>query len=324
MNVPQHPCREPVHVRFARSFPRRIIVAALTVAVGAASVVVWRAMDMGDDSRFNPRQKKRADDAVRQAYVKAAEARPSVANDSERTGEVARLLQLADSCIKADGKTPDWETAFKTYEDAAKMGSGYAAFRMGQIAERKLLSAVDPKASVSFYEKAVTLGYIEGNASLARLFIEGQIVAADTARALAYADAGITAGSTESAYLKGALLLDGKTTKDAGIDLLLRAAEAGNASAQLTLGRIYRDGSYLDRDRAQAQEWMQLAAARGSTLAQAELAALLGAKIVRNPENVTMEDWVNRVDAACRHGSWNEPAKFGPVKLGSAVGGNCL
>jgi TonB family protein len=105
--------------------------------------------------------------------------------------------------------------------------------------------------------------------------MEGKIVKADEVRAEFYLEKAIEAGSSEAKFLKGARLVEMPGHGDEGLALLLEAARDGNADAQQTVARLYRDGKVVAQDPALAEEWLRFAIENGSSKAKYDLATLM-------------------------------------------------
>lgn len=128
---------------------------------------------------------------------------------------------------------------------------------------------------------------------LGRMYAEGDGVAADEARAFAYfsriADENAdespnsaNAGVVASAFVAlGQYTLDGipgavQPDPERARDLFHYAASYfGDAGAQHALGRLYLDGTGVERDERQAARWFHLAAEKGHTASQALLGQML-------------------------------------------------
>lgn len=67
---------------------------------------------------------------------------------------------------------------------------------------------------------------------------------------------------------------DGKTNERA-FDLMKKAAEQGNANAEVYLGTMYRNGQGVKKDRDEAIRWYNAAIARGSAWGMFEMGSLL-------------------------------------------------
>jgi len=161
------------------------------------------------------------------------------------------------------------------YAEAAALGDARAMYRLGLFNERGLAGPVDARAAADWYGRAAAAGYADGFAAIARIYIEGRVVAPDLALAETYIEKGIQAGSPAAMFLKAANLLDLASNPSAAMSLLLQAADLGNADAQELLSRLYQEGRVVPQDRNKAIEWARQAAGNGSVRGQVDLARLL-------------------------------------------------
>jgi DNA-binding CsgD family transcriptional regulator len=77
------------------------------------------------------------------------------------------------------------------------------------------------------------------------------------------------------------------------VDRLRKAAEQGDPGAQFMLGKMYRDGTGVNKDRIAAYTWFLLALKTSSELAAAGQGALVRlAGLLRADEIAKAEDWV--------------------------------
>jgi TonB family protein len=197
-------------------------------------------------------------------------------NELSANASVEEILALAKKyeASLANGRV-DWQKAYDLYQRAADMGSTEAAYRKGRIAEKRLLDHVDPASALSDFEQAAEGGYANAYAALARLYIEGQLVPVDAAKAAYYTEKGVEAGSADAMYLKGARLVETAGGGREGLTWLMEAANTGNVDAQYTIARLFLDGKAVGQDKVKAEAWLRLAAENGSDVAKVELASQL-------------------------------------------------
>jgi TonB family protein len=184
--------------------------------------------------------------------------------------EQARALEFG-----LNGGAINYAKAFELYKKAAALGSAEAWYRMGRLALGRKVDGVAPKSAVGYFQKAADLGFVDAYVALARAYMEGRLAKTDLAKADFYLDLAVEAGNVEAMFLKGSMLAGSTETARQGLDLLMDAARAGNADAQYTLGRLFRDGTVVARDREAAEKWLRLAAESGSVRAKADLGRLL-------------------------------------------------
>jgi TPR repeat protein len=85
-------------------------------------------------------------------------------------------------------------------------------------------------------------------------------------------------GDARAQFWVGSRYIDGRGVQrdDAqAVDWLTRSARGGNAQAQFNLGVFYRDGRRgLSKNPAEAKKWLELSAAQGYAPAKSELSTL--------------------------------------------------
>jgi TonB family protein len=227
--------------------------------------------------------------------------------------EQARALELG-----LNGTPADLKKAFALYQEAAASGSAEAWYRMGVLALREKVDGVDPKNALKFFKEAADAGYTGAYVELARAYMEGKIVKADEVRAEFYLEKAIEAGSSEAKFLKGARLVEVPGRGDEGLVLLLEAAKDGNADAQQTVARLYKDGKVVAQDSALAEEWLRFAIENGSSKAKYELAELMMKNARAAGEQLTpaqTSEMVGLLTDAARDGSASAAKALGLVML---------
>ncbi|OAM86927.1 hypothetical protein AW736_25950 [Termitidicoccus mucosus] len=196
---------------------------------------------------------------------------------AEEKAEGERLLGKARALeLGTNGEAVDYARAFELYKKAAELGSAEAWYRMGCMALAQRVEGILPKSAVGYFQKAADLGFVDAYVALARTYIEGRLTRTDTAKADFYLDLAIEAGNAEAMFLKGSLLAGTVGSEQAGLNLLMEAAKNGNADAQYTIGRMYRDGTVaVGQDMGMAEKWLRFAVENGSVRAKAELGLLM-------------------------------------------------
>jgi TPR repeat protein len=172
--------------------------------------------------------------------------------------------------IELDAKLaiPVCESALQKYPDSARfmyqLGRGY--HRSDNFATAAL-----------WYGKAMEHGSAFGEAALALLYMTGQGVPKDMAKAADMtrdaAEKGVVIAQNALAYMYANGV---GVAKDADQALVWyrKAAEQGAPNAQLSLGIAYEEGAGVTQDLAQAAMWYRKAAAWGLDDAKKRLAAI--------------------------------------------------
>jgi TPR repeat protein len=130
-------------------------------------------------------------------------------------------------------------SAFRTLADA---GNPHAAYWYGHALDLGLGTPTDVKAAITQYEKAWAGGVTPAGTRLGELYLDGNAIPPDFAKARSY---------------------------------LTEAARRGDARAALDLGGMLRDGIGGPADPVSAYAWLEVASLRGNAQAQVERNHLL-------------------------------------------------
>ena len=174
--------------------------------------------------------------------------------------------------------------------DAQTYGSATAAYRLGVAS----LKAGDFEAAIPALEYAADRGVLGAQLKLAKIYANGNGVAANDAKAfylfrqIANQRADISSSSPIARYVGEAFVSLGEYYREglpeAGVDpnprraadLFRHAASYfGNADAQYALARLYLDGEGVNKNVGLAVNWLATAAKKRHAAAQATLGELL-------------------------------------------------
>ena len=143
-------------------------------------------------------------------------------------------------------------------EKAAAQGDAAAASILGTYAA---MIQEDFAAAKRHWESAAARGDSDAMQWLALLYLGGEGVPADPAKALQWWQKASNAGNAEAAYRLADAYVDGRygLRKDLQQDFayMKKAAEGGNAAAALRLSQMYRAGSGTHADPVQAAQWLE-------------------------------------------------------------------
>ncbi len=178
------------------------------------------------------------------AYQNAKEILSVYENTEEEKAEQVRVLerlwdagftvaahQLGKCWRDGLGVLPDDEKAELWLQRSAEAGHDFSQYALGKLLQSQ--KRIDE--AVSWYEKAAAQGNSHAAYQLGKLYLQGEQVPKDVAKALEY---------------------------------LTRAAEQGSQYAQYTLGKLYLIGEEVTQDREQAYGWLWESASQGNEYAQ--------------------------------------------------------
>ncbi|MDN2564828.1 sel1 repeat family protein [Aquibium sp. A9E412] len=203
-------------------------------------------------------------------------------SDAIRAGTLALGLSVAGLALAGPAAALDEKTVVKPDR------SPWAVFRFGFSAYKK----GDKQEAVEAYRYAAEKGQMGARWKLARMYAEGDGVPRDDYEAFKFfseiVQQEVEPGSPEESYVSDALVaLAGylrrgiagspvQANPAAAQEYYMRAAaNYRNPQAQYEIGRMFLHGEGVTRSVRQAGRWLQLAAEKGHTGAQATLGNLL-------------------------------------------------
>ncbi len=220
-------------------------------------------------------------------------------------GNPTAQARLANMYRDGIGGAPDYPRALALYQQAAQSGNGGAAQAVGAMYMKGLGVEPDDKMAVEWFRRGAEGGHAGSMYSLGLMYQKGRGVEKNAAEALRWlekAAAGSYARANDAIRLlrqaaaqkSAAPAAPAAAKKSVSTDLQLarryregtsaervgalriyqRLAEAGNATAQVGLADMYRDGIATHVDAAQAVAWYQQAAQQGDPNGQLRLAAM--------------------------------------------------
>lgn len=130
----------------------------------------------------------------------------------------------------------------------------------------------DKARAAKWFKKAADAGHVNSQWHLGRMYATGDGVDKDFSKAVRYLSKAATKGNDDAAYQLGLLYLSSnKPDPGAAEQWLTVAAKQEHAEAALDLGKLLIK---QNKDRIQAEHWLQLAAQLGLKKAEQQLAAL--------------------------------------------------
>ena len=179
-----------------------------------------------------------------EAYQNAKEILSEYENTEEEKAEQVRVLerlwdagfavaahQLGKCWRDGLGVLPDDEKAESWFRYGAEAGYDFSQYALGKLLQSQ--KRIDE--AMSWYEKAAAQDSPYAAYQLGKLYLQGEQVPKDMAKALEY---------------------------------LTQAAEQGNQYAQYTLGKLYLMGEDVSQDREQAYSWLSESTFQGNEYAQ--------------------------------------------------------
>jgi hypothetical protein len=180
--------------------------------------------------------------------------------------------------VNGKGVEKDPNTAAQWFLKAARQNHLEAQYRIGEMYKEGFGVQPNLKKAKAWLSKAANSGMRKASRALEDILkAEEQKILDHELKALKNSPIypylfSATQGNLEAKYKVGLMYIEGKKTpKDVteGIRWLQNAAHHNHTLAQLTLGKIYLEGSYhVEKDYYMAMKWLEKAAAKGEPDAQ--------------------------------------------------------
>ena len=172
--------------------------------------------------------------------------------------------RFSDPNVSDEDKRSVVEMLEQNWEDS---GSTSAAYQLGRVWRDGLGVPPDDEKAEMWFRRAAEDGHSGAQYTLAKILCEqGKID-----EAIPWYKQAAEAGNQFAAYQLGKLYLTGEDVpKDVAkaVDFLTDAADQGNAQAQYILGKLYLLGKDVDLDQEMAEQWFTAAADQGHEYAQ--------------------------------------------------------
>lgn len=217
-------------------------------------------------------------------WSEANEALQPLATD----GHPVAMYHLARAYKYGWGVSADPEAARNWFKEAVRFNfiyRGETAYEIGRLYQQSTGEECDAIA-VAWFNNALSWQYDKAHVQLAHHYRYGLGVKQDINSALYhYEQAAVSGYPTSTIKYAQWLLKGGKGIEPnpesalywgrRAIEGLSAKAASGSASAAKTLGRIYRDGSFVEIDLAEAERWFRRSSRLGDNGGMHELARLL-------------------------------------------------
>ena len=172
--------------------------------------------------------------------------------------------RFSDPDISNEDKRSVIEVLERSWEDD---GSATTAYRLGRVWRDGLGVPPDGEKAELWFQRAAEDGHSGARYTLAKILHEqGRI-----SEAIPWYERAAEGGNPFAGYQLGKLYLVGDDIpKDVAkaMEYLTDVAEQGNSQAQYILGKLYLLGSEVEQDKGAAVQWLTLAAAQGNKYAQ--------------------------------------------------------
>ena len=277
----------PRDVPRAADLYRRAATSGVTEAARSLGILLWNGDGLPADRAEAVRWFRRAaevGDPTSRRMLAAALARGlgTAPNEDEarrwleaaaEAGDAAAMNDLANLLKRSP--VPDLSRAALLHRDAAEKGLAVAAANYGFDLWNGDGVDRDRRLALGFFEQAARGGSVPAMAMLGQAYRGDGGGAGDPAVAAHWLEKAAMAGDGEAANTLGAMHLSGEVAPRAeALRWFSLGAERGHAAATRNLALLYRQGFGVARDTDRARKLLTLAAARGSRMAAADIAAI--------------------------------------------------
>ena len=185
-----------------------------------------------------------------------------------------QFYDWAKACMDKNGENYNPEFAVKLFTEAANGGITVAKYKLGKLFLSGDGVEKDIAKAVEWLKQAALEENEFAEYALGRIYLKGAEVEKDDVVAEEYLLKAANRGNKYAAYLLGKEYLSGETFgKDAenAEKYLLKAAEHGNKFAEYILGKEYLRGKNFPKDVQRAIDYLKRAAEKGLNFAEYEL-----------------------------------------------------
>ena len=206
----------------------------------------------------------RADASLGQYYRRTGDDQEALAalQAASDAGEAEAKVALADMLIKGEGTPIDPQGAIALLEEAADAGAAAPAFK--SVADY-YHGIGDNQHERAFLERAAKGGDAEAELALAGMLINGDGGVADPDRAVALLQQAANAGQAATAFTALGNYYLAAGDREKAVAAFGQAVDAGDTSAELSLGKLLIDEKGSASDHERAIGLLQQAAAKGLT-----------------------------------------------------------
>ncbi|MET3900566.1 TPR repeat protein [Devosia sp. UYZn731] len=227
----------------------------------------------GADSAWAQKTKTKGSAPIQQTITE-----PVSTLDPNAPDELKQIIDAADAAYFVDeGKTPDYEYAFKMYSLASEASDAYSINRMGLMYDRGEFVAQDFDKAFAAYKQAADLGLAAAMNNVANMYQAGDSVEQDYREALRWYQKAADGGYGYSMYVLGDMYLAGdgvaENHKEA-VAWYQKAVDADEPNAFWALSLRYLYGDGVGKDELQAAQLAYKALTHGVQVALDEFKAI--------------------------------------------------
>jgi TPR repeat protein len=193
------------------------------------------------------------------------------------------------------GRAPNLSHAFEWFKISAERGNSTAKLSLGMLYLRGDGVEKDEARAIALFEDAAANGQLEAMYLLGQMHRFGLGTAINSGEAESWLRRAAVRGHLKAMTNLGSLLLEGPVPDPAGAAMYLRqAAEGGDPDAQVLLGQMYCDGKGVPVDPKLALRWFKAAAEQASSVALERIGALYAEGAGVDQDEAEAANWFRR------------------------------
>jgi|GEM_PF-912427 len=291
-----------------------LILAAIFSASGAIALLPGHQSEASKSERIDPTIEEMIKQARGLQKVGRWEAAADILTQLANDGHPVALFHLGRAYKNGWGVDADLDQARLIFMEAVRYSFSYrgeTAYELGRLFQRSSGEKCS-QIALQWFLKALSWDYPKAHVQLAKHFERGIGTERDLEVAFHHYERAAIAGYPSSTINYARILLNGRygTSPDPdkarfwaerAIAGLEKKARDGSASAAKTLGRISRDGEFLEADMTLAREWFLRSADLGDAGAMHDLAQMLLAQQQEDESASEAIKWL-RLAAKAEHG----------------------
>ena len=193
-----------------------------------------------------------------------------------QNGNINAQRCLAQCYKSGYGTEKSEKEAFFWYQKAADGGDKTAMAALGECYEKGIGTVKEEAKAVDWYLAAIKSKNPQGVTMLLAYYSRKKSMTEDDCKNLkdALTNVGMTAELSKKGFTVAKEMVRYTSTRESGINIMTKCAEIGNVYAQFWLGNAYNEGTFFEKNEAQAIKWYEKAMEQGHQKAAQELRKL--------------------------------------------------
>ncbi|WP_417668709.1 hypothetical protein [Roseibium sp.] len=290
------------------------LVAALFGSAGLVTLVQETPAKVVQSGPLDPTIEEQINQARGLQKLGRWQAAAEILSGLAKDGHPIALYHLGRAYKNGRGVEKDLDQARIIFMEAARFSFAYrgeTAYELGRLFQRSS-GEYCARIALEWFHKALSWDYPKAHVQLAKHYERAIGIERDLDKAFHHYEQAAIAGYPSSTINFARILMEGRYGSVAdpaqarfwatkAMEGLSQKARDGSASAAKTLGRIYRDGEFVETNHDQAEEWFVRSAKLGDAGSMHDL-ALMKLTLAKAQDDVEAAlEWL-RLAAEADHG----------------------